>query len=370
MSADLARERYRAEADELDRRILALIANPALGGDAAFDRLALDVFAHQIRYNAPYAAYAETLGYTPERLPATWREIPAVPTAAFKEATLCTFPAERAALHFVTSGTTQGTGGHHYLETPALYDASLLAGFDRFMLGDGARLRYLNLVPDPRERATSSLGYMMRSVAMQRGDGRDGWYLHGETLELEGFTSALERACREGVAVCVAGTAFAFVALLDSLAASRRSFSVAPSSRIMETGGFKGRSRFVEREELYGALARRFGLEPNAIVAEYGMTELCGQYYDTLRSRSQTTRIKASPPWLRPLIVDANGREVPRGTVGALRHVDLSNRSSVVAIETEDLAYACDDGFVLLGRDEAAELRGCSLDAEDLVARR
>jgi hypothetical protein len=37
-----------------------------------------------------------------------------------------------------------------------------------------------------------------------------------------------------------------------------------------------------------------------------------------------------------------------------------------VAVETEDLAYACDDGFVLLGRDVEAELRGCSLDAEEL----
>jgi hypothetical protein len=49
-----------------------------------------------------------------------------------------------------------------------------------------------------------------------------------------------------------------------------------------------------------------------------------------------------------------------------LRHVDLSNRSSVVAVETEDLAYATGEGFVLLGREASAELRGCSLDAEDL----
>ena len=39
-----------------------------------------------------------------------------------------------------------------YLETPALYDAALLAGFDRFVLADGARLRYFNLVPNPPKR--------------------------------------------------------------------------------------------------------------------------------------------------------------------------------------------------------------------------
>ncbi len=354
----------------LDRRILDAMASAAID-EATFDALALDIFAYQVRHNTPYAAYAKALGFTPDRLPASWREIPAVPTAAFKEAALCTFAPERAALHFVTSGTTSGTGGDHYLETADLYDASLTAGFDRFMLPDGARLRYLNLVPDPLERPTSSLGYMMATIARRRGDGSDGWYLHGDALDVDALTPDLRSAEREQRPLCLAGTAFAFVALLDALEERAQAFSLPAGSRIMETGGFKGRSRAVERADLYAALEQRLGVPQRAIVAEYGMTELCGQYYDTIASRTAATRVKAAPPWLRALIVDPAGREVPRGTVGALRHVDLSNRSSVVAIETEDLAYARDDGFVLLGRDAAAELRGCSLDAEDLdVARR
>lgn len=356
--------------NQLDRRVLDAIASAAID-EGTFDALALDIFAYQIENNAPYAAYARTFGYAADRLPRSWREIPAVPTAAFKEAALCTFPLERAALHFVTSGTTQGRGGHHYVETPDLYDASLLGGFDRFMLADGARLRYLNLVPDPRERPTSSLGYMMSVVAQWRGDGRDGWYLRDDAIDVETFSVDLQAACHEGTAVCIAGTAFAFVALLDALAERGRAFVTPAGSRIMETGGFKGRSRQVERAALYDALARRLGVASEAIVAEYGMTELCGQYYDAPASRTSPTRVKAGPPWLRALIVDPDGREVRRGTIGALRHVDLSNRSSVVAIETEDLAYAHDDGFVLLGRDAEAELRGCSLDAEELdLARR
>jgi hypothetical protein len=98
------------------------------------------------------------------------------------------------------------------------------------------------------------------------------------------------------------------------------------------------------------------------------MTELSSQYYDTPASRHARSgeRVKAGPPWLRALVVDAAGEELPPGTVGALRHVDLANRGSVIAIETEDLGYATPGGIVLLGREPGARLRGCSLYAEDV----
>ena len=69
------------------------------------------------------------------------------------------------------AGRRAGRGGRHELPTTRLYDAALLASFDRMLLADGARLRYLNLVPDPRERPHSSLGHMMGVVARERGDG-------------------------------------------------------------------------------------------------------------------------------------------------------------------------------------------------------
>ena len=138
----------------------------------------------------------------------------------------------------------------------------------------------------------------------------------------------------------------------------------------METGGFKGRSRAVERDELYASLSARLGIPTRDIVAEYGMTELTSQYYDTHGSRSSIQRVKSSPPWLRALVVDAEGRSLAHGEVGYLRHIDLANRSSVIAVQTEDRGYLTETGFVLLGRDLDAPLRGCSLDAEELISRR
>ncbi|MGD0050420.1 MAG: acyl-protein synthetase [Vulcanimicrobiaceae bacterium] len=356
------------DAAALDARILAAIAAYALD-DAGFLALARDLFAYQVERNAPYAAYARSLGFDLARLPERVEDIPAVPAAAFKEARLATFPPEQTVLWFETSGTTLGRGGRHEFSTPRLYEAALLASFDRLLLGDGARLRYLQLVPDPRERPHSSLGFMMHAVAQARGDGAGGWYLHEDLLDVDGFVRDVERARGDGIAVCVAATAFALVALVDALAERQLVLALPQGSRVMETGGFKGRTRIVERAWLYAETAARLGVPTPAIVAEYGMTELSSQYYDApaSRARVEPPRVKVPPPWLRPIVVDGEGRPLPPGVVGAIRHVDLANRGSVVAIETEDLGALVDGGLILLGREQGAELRGCSLDAETLT---
>ncbi len=390
------------ESRALDDAFLAVVADWSRGGEgcseARFDQLARATFAYQIARNEPYARFAAASGFAVApifaaalsvtaapgaaaprfapasavaagRVPATWREIPAVPASAFKDATLATFDVCGAELEFHSSGTTAERSSKHYIERAALYDAALTAGFDRFMLGDGARLRYLNLVPDPRRKRHSSLGYMMGHVSVLRGDGKAAYFFDDDRLDVAGFTRALGAACAEGRPVCVAGTAFAFAALLEALESSTTRFAAPPGSRIMETGGFKGRARVVERDELYARLSETLGIAPEAIVAEYGMTELVSQYYDTPASRSGSgPRIKGSPPWLRTLVVSGDGREVPDGETGFLRHVDLGNRSSVIAIDTEDRGYRAGDGIVLLGRESDAPPRGCSLDAEDLLA--
>jgi hypothetical protein len=361
-------------AGALDARILAAIGAYALDDDG-FLELARELFAHQVTHNAPYAAYARALGYDAHRLPQHIQDIPAVPAAAFKEARLATFAPDRTVVWFETSGTTLGRGGRHELDTTVLYEAALLASFDRMLLADRARLRYLNLVPEPHERPHSSLGFMMDVVARERGDGAGGWYLRDDALDVDGFIDAVERARSDGVAVCVATTAFALVALLDALEERAMRLALPAGSRIMETGGFKGRVRRVDRATLYRDASARLSVPTGAIVAEYGMTELSSQYYDGPAERARIEpRVKVAPPWLRPIVVDGEGRPLPRGVVGAIRHVDLANRGSVIAIETEDLgalvAANGSAGLVLLGREQGAELRGCSLDAETLIARR
>jgi hypothetical protein len=373
---------YAAESRELDTEILRVIDAWHTHGrpleDAEFNDLALRLFAHQTRYNAAYARYAAGYGYSPAAQPRSWTKIPAVPAAAFREAPLATFDPARAALTFETSGTTSGIAGKHFMETRTLYDAALLATFDRFMLHDRARLRYLNLVPNPAERPTSSLGYMMAQVSALRGDGQTGWYVRAGELLFDALVADLRAALADAQPVCIAATAFALLHVLDEM--QRRSLFLAlpPGSRIMETGGFKGRTRNVDRDRLYASCCERFDIPARAIVSEYGMTELTSQYYDDVSGHADSAparRQKLAPPWLRARVVGPDGMTLPNGTVGSLTHVDLANRASCVAISTEDLGVRFDStpgygqaGFVLIGR-EGATLRGCSLDAETLRPR-
>ncbi|MBV8067957.1 MAG: hypothetical protein JO113_08260 [Candidatus Eremiobacteraeota bacterium] len=355
---------YRSEAQALDAEIVGMMKRWHQTGeplhDRAFDDLARRVFDHQLRYNQPYRRYCERLGVTSPRW---WQEIPAVPAAAFKEAALTTFNPERAELIFETSGTTRGLPGRHYMENSATYDAALLAGFDRFVLSDGARLRYFNLVPDPAERANSSLGYMMARVAELLGKDRTGWYVRGGELLIEEVITDLNAALSENHPVCIAATAFALVDLLDVMETRNCKLALPRGSRLMETGGFKGRARAVDRNELYARIRDRFAVPNDAIVSEYGMTELSSQYY------AAGGGPYSAPPWLRTRVVGPERATVPNGATGALLHVDLANRSSCVAIQTEDLGIMTDDGLVLIGRDPDAAPRGCSLDAEELLRR-
>jgi hypothetical protein len=137
----------------------------------------------------------------------------------------------------------------------------------------------------------------------------------------------------------------------------------------METGGFKGRSRSLPREQLYAWIEDRLGVPPARIVNQYGMTELGSQFYDSVLGEPAAPRRKVAPPWTRVRILDPiGGGEVAPGERGRIAVLDLANTGSVCALETADLGRATADGFEVVGRDPDAEERGCSIGADALLA--
>ena len=111
------------------------------------------------------------------------------------------------------------------------------------------------------------------------------------------------RALLIAILVVVMGTAFAWVHWLDRVRDEGPGAPLPPGSRLMETGGFKGRSREVPRVELYRELSGALGIPVDRMVNEYGMTELLSQLYEPVLADEAPTsledRIHRPPPWLR-----------------------------------------------------------------------
>lgn len=380
--------------------------------DLEFNALALRLFALQFRHNAAYRRICESLGWTPGRV-GHWTQIPSVPTAAFKDLELtCLSPEERTRV-FHSSGTTQHRPSRHFhnAESLALYEASLWAWFEPHLLTpsleergeargrsspqadpaampggspDGASVaetRLLSLTPPPAQAPHSSLAHMFGALAARLGCGNsafcgaaapDGW-----RIDLPRAEAALRRSEQERTALLVLGTAFQFVELTDWLLERGVPARLPAGSRVMETGGYKGRSRELPRAELRGRISAALGVAAGRIIGEYGMSELSSQAYnlggfaicDSRFTSSLESRGAARgpcvfhfPPWARVRIISPEtGREVSDGQTGLVRVLDLANVWSVAAIQTEDLAVRHGDGLELLGRATQAEGRGCSL---------
>ncbi len=173
-----------------------------------------------------------------------------------------------------------------------------------------------------------------------------------------------------GDPVFLLGTAFAFVHVFEYCEARSRRFKLPPGSRVMETGGFKGRSREMSRDELYALFEERLAVPADHVVNEYGMTELGVQFYDKVVGiRGGAPLHRNIPPWSRVQIIDpSTGKEAAEGERGLIRVCDLTNRSSVMAIQTEDIGIRRGDGFEVLGRAVGAEARGCSIAADEFLA--
>ncbi len=340
--------------------------------DPSFNALALELFAAQYAAVPAYRALADHLGATPPTV-SHWREIPAVPTAAFKEFAFTSLPPARRRRVFQSSGTTTGNPGRvfHDAASLELYAASVLAWFQPHLLPARGRpgapaLRFVLLTPPVEQAPHSSLAEMAERVAEAFGagaavsagrvDSAGTW-----RVDFESLLGALHAAAAEGQPVCLLGTAFSLVHLLDRLAETRLRLRLPPGSRVMETGGYKGRSRELSRAELHAALTEWLGVPASHLVGEYGMCELASQAYDRVVGQTAPRQYRF-PPWARALVVSPEtGREVAEGEAGLLRVVDLANARAVLAVQTEDLAVRRGAGFELLGRVAGAEARGCSL---------
>ena len=338
-------------------RIARFVSDPA---SASFEELALEAFAFQFERIEPYRRMCEGRGALPGAV-VDWRRVPPVPTAAFKSLTLAAEPAKEV---FRSSGTTGEARSVHHHPYPDLYRLTIDASFPRFCLPLGSKTPMLSLVPTREQLPDSSLSFMIDHALARWGTPESANAFGSRGVEIAKARSWAGSRQREGRPVLVLATAFALAQWLEGLERMGLRFRLPPGSAVFETGGFKGKTQELTREELAERIGSWLGV--GAIVREYGMTELTSQCY-TRALLGGDPDLFLAPPWMRVRVLDpATLEEAPAGTPGLIAVFDLANLGSAVHVLTEDLGVAEGEGFRLLGRAAGAELRGCSLAVEEL----
>ncbi len=334
--------------------------------EAQFDELALRLFAWQYANNEPFRRFCQGRGTTPRNVKG-WRDIPAVPINAFKQLTLRCQPEAPTDRVFMTSGTTRAdVKGRHHHPTLAVYDRSMLRNFERRFMQGGGKLPMGILFPSEAELANSSLAHYLALARREFGTEDSHYCVSAHGLDLAGLEAMLAAAQRNGTPCALLGATYSFVHVIDAFAQRGLAFRLPAGSRILDTGGYKGNSREMAMEAFYTALSQTFGVPRQLCINMYGMTELSTQFYDS--GNAVVPSVKSGPHWIRSRVVDPlSGREVAHGERGILVHCDLANFNSVTTILTEDVGVEVEKGFLLLGRAEGAQAKGCSLAVEEFI---
>ncbi len=376
--------------------VLAFIHAPE---QMRFKSLALQVFRHQFDTIPAYRQYCLTRQARPDDVHSIG-QIPALSTAAFKYAELTdtVTPLQPAGARvFMTSGTTAGRDerGRHRVPRIDIYRASALGHLRRMFFPDGAKLRMLSLHPTADRMPESSLAQMISWMIEEFGAGDALCAADRKGVEIGSALEFLRSAERQSQPVCVMATTAALGALFEELRARGSQLTLAPGSRLMDTGGAKGQTVPLGPGQVVEHAQALLGLDPAMVINEYGMTEMCSQLYDATSFNSRQSsnsrnagssrrgdpaqerpqerpadRRKLGPAWLDVAAVDPSSRKrVPDGNPGLLRFFDLANVGSVSAILTGDLGVMQDGTVRVLGRAKDGEARGCALGMEQFFAR-
>ncbi len=334
--------------------------------EAAFDALALQLFAYQVEHNAAYRRFCQERGRLP-RTVRSWRDIPPIPIQAFKDLTLSCVPVDQCERVFMTSGTTRGeVRGRHYHPALAVYDDSMQRGFQQFFMPSTSRLPMLVLFPTEAMMPHSSLAHYLALAMHTFGAAGSGYGIDEGGLQLERIIDWLQRAQSQGHPVAVVGASYSWVHLIDALQARGVTFSLPAGSRLLDTGGFKGQSRDIPMPVFYQLLRQTLGVPASDCINMYGMTELSTQWYDA--GNAELPSIKRGPHWIRWRLIDpVSGRDVPTGQEGIVVHCDLANYNAVTTLLTEDVGVAAGDGFRLLGRAQGTQAKGCSIAVDQFL---
>ena len=323
---------------------------------AGFEEHALALFCWQASHNKVYKAFVDALSVDPNRVNQI-ADIPCMPVEFFKTHTIKSGD-WKAARVFRSSGTSQTLNrAQHHLDDqgPTWYAAVAQWGWESQWKKPVDAWSWLGLLPGYLGREDASLLHMV-SDFMTLADGSDqGMLMHDHEALMAALSKWADLETRRPLMLF--GVTWAVLDWVEALRTESAWIETIPWNEVtlVDTGGMKGRSIEPIRSEVQAAI--REVLPEIGLASEYGMTEMMSQGYalDGIHQRF--------PVWVKPIVREARDprAEVRNGKVGRLDVIDLANVHSCAFLATQDVAKMTDQGLVLLGRQDNAEVRGCSL---------
>jgi hypothetical protein len=353
--------------------------------DRRFEQLALELFEFQFNSIEPYRRLCRRKGRTPGSV-RSWTEIPAVPADSFKHFFVFAGDDRSVEKTFRSSGTTApgSNSQSHFSQTGLdLMAHAIEVNAARMLFCDGLPTRILVLAPPPELAPHMIMVHGMSLLMRSHGGSGSRFCVGKDGLLLESLLAEMVDCQEQGVPVTLMGSSFGFVHLFDAMTERGLRLTLPEGSRLMDAGGYKGRSREISRDDFISLACSMLGLGPNRVVNLLGMTEMASQIYDGVLERSMASRsavrMKEPPAWVRTLVVDPMRPKAGEPEIvtnvdkpGLLRHLDLANVERPMMIQSEDIGFYKVNangsgrlGFDITGRASSAEPRGCSLSIEE-----
>ncbi|MEP6466930.1 MAG: acyl transferase, partial [Parafilimonas sp.] len=229
-----------------------------------FDSLSKELFVYQYQQNKVYKQWCAHLNTDISKIKLL-QQVPFLPISFFKtNKIICSD--EQYDLLFESSGTTQLNKSKHFIKDIHLYTESFTKGFDIFY-GDVKNYCIIGLLPSYLQQKNSSLVKMVNGLIKLSNNSNSGFYLD----EFKKLNSVLQQLEARQQKTLLIGVTYALLDFAEQ-------FPVPLSStKIMETGGMKGRRKELTRDEVHAILKKQFHIQQ--IHSEYGMTELLSQAY-------------------------------------------------------------------------------------------
>ena len=344
--------------EQLDNEIIAFINQGLDNNDEElFNRIALKEFELQFQTIPPYSDYCRRKGITPAQAK-SWRDIPAVPSKAFKDFVMATFPVEKAEHAYFTSGTSDPLKKGKIYRDPAavrLINAANGLLTRKYVFPDIERMKILLMTPSPKMAPGIGMAVGLDRVRTEFGTPESDYLISFGGLNLELLLQSLLESERSGAPIALIGSTPGFIYFFKACERDNIRFKLPPGSRICDGGGYMGQFGECSKEEYFEMCREILGIEEHYCINVLGMGEVSTNFFDSTLHDHLAGRIadrhKVIPPWARTEVVDVDSFErLPRGEIGLLKHYDLANRSMVVAVQTDNLGFETEEGFEIVGR--------------------